>query len=64
MNTGQVKFYNALKGFGFIKETDSDEEIFVHKSGLIDNIKENDRVEFRVEKSEKGLSARDVRVVQ
>ena len=54
---GTVKFFNKTKGFGFITVKDSKEDIFVHKSNLIDQIKENDDVIFEVEKDEKGLSA-------
>jgi CspA family cold shock protein len=57
MKEGTVKFFNNAKGFGFIAVKDSDEEIFVHTSNLIDQIKENDNVTFDVEKGEKGLSA-------
>ena len=57
MKEGTVKFFNNAKKFGFIKFTDSDEEIFVHSSNLIDKIKKNDNVTFYVEKGEKGLNA-------
>nr|WP_298238442.1 cold shock domain-containing protein [uncultured Algibacter sp.] len=57
MKEGTVKFFNNAKGFGFIKVKDSEEEVFVHKSNLIDQIKEDDTVTFEVEKDEKGLSA-------
>lgn len=63
MKEGTVKFFNNAKGFGFITIKDSEEEIFVHKSNLIDQIKENDNVTFDVEKGEKGLSAIKVSVV-
>ncbi|TBM98496.1 cold shock domain-containing protein [Hyunsoonleella flava] len=63
MKEGTVKFFNDAKGFGFIKVKDSEEEIFVHTSNLIDQIKENDNVTFDVEKGEKGLSAIKVSVV-
>ena len=46
MNKGTVKFFNVSKGFGFIKDADSDNEYFVHVSGLKDQIKENDEVTF------------------
>lgn len=59
---GTVKFFNNFKGFGFITIKDSDEEIFVHSTNLIDKIKENDKVTFSIEKSEKGLSAVKVRL--
>ncbi len=57
MKEGTVKFFNNAKGFGFIKLNDSDEEIFVHSTNLIDEIREDDKVTFEVEKGEKGLSA-------
>lgn len=62
MKEGTVKFFNNAKGFGFIIVKDSEEEIFVHTSNLIDNIKEEDNVTFDVEKGEKGLSATNVRL--
>ncbi|PKA97458.1 CspA family cold shock protein [Flavobacteriaceae bacterium MAR_2009_75] len=60
MKEGTVKFFNSAKGFGFIKPTDSDEDVFVHQSGLIDEIHENDNVKFTVEKGQKGMSAVNV----
>ncbi|GGZ76267.1 cold-shock protein [Algibacter mikhailovii] len=63
MKEGTVKFFNNAKGFGFITVKDSEEEIFVHTSNLIDQIKENDNVTFDVEKGDKGLSAIKVSVV-
>ncbi|WP_295833977.1 cold shock domain-containing protein [uncultured Winogradskyella sp.] len=63
MKEGTVKFFNDAKGFGFITVKDSEDEIFVHTSNLIDQIKENDNVTFDVEKGEKGLSAIKVSVV-
>ena len=57
MKEGTVKFFNNAKGFGFITVKDSEEEIFVHTSNLIDQIKENDDVTFDVERGDKGLSA-------
>lgn len=54
---GTVKFYNEAKRFGFIKPSDSSEDIFVHASGLIDQIHENDKVRFEVEQGKKGLNA-------
>jgi CspA family cold shock protein len=61
MKTGTVKFFNESKGFGFIK-TDSGEEIFVHVSGLIDKIRENDTVEFEEQQGKKGLNAVNVKL--
>jgi len=63
MKEGTVKFFNNTKGFGFINLKDSDEDIFVHSTNLIDQIKENDQVTFDVEKGDKGLSAINVRLV-
>lgn len=61
---GKVKFINEEKGFGFIKSTESPKDIFVHSSGLIDEIAERDLVEFDVSDGKKGLSAINVRLVK
>ncbi|MCK5825386.1 MAG: cold-shock protein [Ichthyobacteriaceae bacterium] len=63
MKKGTVKFFNRTKGFGFVIEDDSNEEFFVHVSGLIDEINEGDAVEFDVKEGKKGLNAVDVRVI-
>jgi len=63
MKKGTVKFYNASKGFGFIIPEDSGDDIFVHQSGLIDEIRENDKVQFEVEQGKKGLNAVKVEVI-
>jgi CspA family cold shock protein len=60
---GTVKFFNSEKGFGFIKHDDSNKETFVHVSGLIDEIKQNDRVEFDLQNGKKGLNAVNVKVI-
>jgi CspA family cold shock protein len=62
MNNGTVKFYNVSKGFGFIKDTKSSKEYFVHSSGLKENIRENDKVIFDLEQGEKGLNAVNVKL--
>ena len=62
--TGRVKFINEEKGFGFIKSKESSKDIFVHSSGLIDEICERDYVEFDVSETAKGLSAINVRVLE
>jgi cold shock protein len=62
MNKGTVKFFNVSKGFGFIKDADSDNEYFVHVSGLKDQIKENDEVTFELAEGKKGINAVDVRL--
>ena len=61
MSKGTVKFFNEAKGFGFIKE-DNGQEIFVHVSGLRDEIRENDEVTFDVEQGKKGLNATNVKL--
>jgi CspA family cold shock protein len=63
MNTGTVKFFNDTKGFGFITEDDSNQEYFVHVSGLIDEIREGDKVEFELKEGKKGMNAVNVRVI-
>ena len=62
MQSGTVKFFNETKGFGFIKSNSSNEEIFVHVSGLIDEVKENDQVTFEVEQGRKGPNAVNVQL--
>ncbi|SFN67007.1 cold-shock DNA-binding protein family [Bizionia echini] len=61
---GTVKFFNRTKGFGFITSNDSEEEIFVHKSNLIDKIRKSDKVTFQIEKSDRGLIATEVRRIK
>lgn len=63
MNNGTVKFYNELKGFGFIKDTKTSKEYFVHSSGLKDTIEENDEVTFDLQEGRKGLNAVNVKLV-
>jgi CspA family cold shock protein len=59
MKNGVVKFYNEAKGFGFIK-AENGEEIFVHATGLKEDIRENDAVKFDVQEGKKGLNAVNV----
>jgi CspA family cold shock protein len=59
---GTVKFFNETKGFGFISPSNGGADIFVHSSGLIDNIRENDSVTFEVEQGKKGINAINVKV--
>ncbi len=54
---GKVSFFDDSKGFGFILDTRTQEKFFVHVSGLIDEIQENDKVEFELEKGMKGMNA-------
>ncbi|MDN5211092.1 cold shock domain-containing protein [Fulvivirgaceae bacterium BMA12] len=62
MYTGTVKFFNDSKGFGFIKDQDSDKEYFVHVTGLVDEIRENDKVTFDLQEGKKGLNAVNVKL--
>ena len=62
MYSGTVKFFNDAKGFGFIVDNSSKEEIFVHVSGLVDNIREGDQVTFNYEEGKKGRNAVDVKI--
>lgn len=62
MNNGTVKFFNETKGFGFIKDANSEKEYFVHSSGLKSNIRENDEVTFDLEQGKKGLNAVNVKL--
>ncbi|MBC6991151.1 MULTISPECIES: cold-shock protein [Hymenobacter] len=59
---GTVTFFNDSKGYGFIKDSQSQESIFVHANGLINQIKENDKVIFEVEMGQKGLNAISVKL--
>ena len=63
MNKGTLKFFNESKGFGFIKEEETNKEYFVHVSGLIDEIREGDNVEYELTEGRKGLNAVNVKVV-
>ena len=60
---GTVKFFNESKGFGFIVEEGTSKDHFVHSSGLIDEIREGDVVEFELTEGKKGMNAVDVKVV-
>ena len=62
MSKGTVKFFNRTKGYGFIKETESEKEYFVHVSGLVDKIKEGDVVTFDLQEGKKGQNAVNVKL--
>lgn len=61
MQEGAVKFFNESKGFGFISQANGNEDIFVHISGLLENVLENDEVFFEIEQGKKGLIAVNVK---
>lgn len=63
MSKGTVKFFNESKGFGFISEEGTGNDHFVHVSGLIDEIREGDVVEYELKEGKKGMNAVDVKVI-
>ena len=64
MKTGKVKFYNSEKGFGFIIDNETNKDVFVHRSGLIHTINENDEVSFEIKEGQKGPNAVDVKLAR
>ncbi len=60
---GRIDFFNTDKGFGFIKEVETNESYFVHYKGLIDDVTEGDKVSFELEKGMKGLNAINVKKI-
>lgn len=63
MTTGTVKFFNESKGYGFIKEDDSENEVFVHVSGLQEPVSQDDKVEYEIVDGKKGLNAVNVKKI-
>ncbi len=59
-----MKFFNESKGYGFIREDETNKEYFVHVSGLIDEVKDDDDVEFDLVEGRKGLNAVNVKLLQ
>lgn len=64
MKNGTVKFYNGSKGFGFIIEDDTKNDVFVHATGLKESIGQDDRVSFEVQEGKKGKSAVNVKKIK
>ncbi|MBK8966136.1 MAG: cold shock domain-containing protein [Saprospiraceae bacterium] len=64
MYNGTVKFFNETKGFGFIVDDSTKEEIFVHVSGLVDSIREGDQVTFETQRGKKGMNAVNVKLAE
>lgn len=62
MSTGKVKFFNQQKGFGFVVDDETQKEVFVHVTGLIDKIKDDDLVTFEVVEDRRGPKAIDVKL--
>lgn len=63
MKVGTVKFFNETKGFGFITPANGGQDVFVHVSGLIHEVRESDKVSYEVQNGKKGLNAVNVSVI-
>ncbi len=63
MYKGIVKFYNETKGYGFIVEEGTNQEVFVHVTGLVDKVRNGDEVTFETKKGKKGMTAVEVKLV-
>ena len=64
MKEGIVKFFNESKGYGFIKDTETENEYFVHVSELVDRVKDNYKVTFELKEGRKGLNAVNVKLAE
>lgn len=64
VRNGSVSFFDHSKGFGFIIDSENNEKYFCHVSGLIDEINENDKVSFELEKGMKGMNAVKVKLIK
>ena len=62
IRTGTVSFFNTSKGYGFIRDHQTQESVFVHVNALTEAIQEQDTVNFEVEMGPKGLNARNVKI--
>lgn len=61
MFTGTVKFYNEAKGFGFIVDDETQNDVFLHATGLVDKVAQNDKVTFDIKEGKKGPNAINVK---
>ncbi len=64
LRKGTVTFFNTSKGYGFIKDSETSESIFVHINGLVDQVNENDKVNFETERGPKGMNAVNVTLIK
>mgnify|MGYP003624934601 CR=1 FL=1 len=64
LRKGTVTFFNTSKGYGFIKDSETNESIFVHINGLVDQVNENDKVNFETERGPKGMNAVNVTLIK
>lgn len=60
---GTIKFFNEAKGFGFITPEDGSGDLFVHVTGLVGQVRENDKVTYNVEEGKRGLMAVNVQAI-
>ncbi|MBM3168624.1 MAG: cold-shock protein [Bacteroidota bacterium] len=63
MFTGTVKFYNEAKGFGFIIDDETQNDVFLHATGLVDKVTQNDKVSYEIKEGKKGPNAINVKKV-
>ena len=61
---GTITFFNDSQGYGFIKDHDSQDSVFVHINGLEDDVREGDKVTFETEMGQKGLNAIKVKLLK